>query len=87
MPIKWLIMIATCSELDLQSPDLHPIRALGIPELLHSNVGRLSSLICLLEHCIHVLIRGEEKYADLLLWQIAIEAQYTQHSMKRVEWR
>ena len=87
MPIKLLIMIASFSQLDLQSPDLHPIRALGIPELLHSNGGRLSSLISSLEHRIHVLIRSEEKNADLLLWQSAIVVQDTQHSMERVEWR
>jgi hypothetical protein len=87
MPIKLLIMIASFSQLDLQSPDLHPIRALGIPELLHSNGGRLSSLISSLEHRIHVPIRSEEKDADVLLWHITIEAQYAQHPMERVEWR
>jgi hypothetical protein len=87
MPIIGLIMIASFSQLDLQSPDLHPIRALGIPELLHSNGCRQSSLISSLEHCIHVLIRSEDKDADALLWQSAIEVQDTQHSMERVEWR
>lgn len=87
MSIIGLIVIASCSQLDLQSPDLHPIRALGIPELLYSNGGRLSTLIGSLEHRIHVMIRSEEKYADVFLWHITIEAQYAQHPMERVEWR
>ena len=85
MHIKLLIMIASFSQFDLQSPDLHPIRALDIPELLHSNSSRLPSFICSLEHRIHMLIRSEEKHADVLLWHITIEAQYAQHCMERVE--
>jgi hypothetical protein len=87
MPNIGLIMIASFSQLDLQSPYPHPIRALGIPELLHSNGCRQSSLISSLEHRIHVPIRSEEKDADVLLWQSAIEVQDSQHSMERVEWR
>ena len=34
MPIIGLIVIASFPQLDLQSPDLYPIRAVGIPELL-----------------------------------------------------
>ena len=87
MPIIWLIMIASCPQFDLQSPDLYPTRMLGIPEMLHSNRSGQSSLIGLLKHRVHVLSRGEKKHADVLLWQSTIEFQYTQHSMERVEWR
>ena len=80
-------MIASFPQFSLQSPDLHPIRAVGIPELLHSNGSGQSSLIGSLEHRVHVLSRGEEKHADVLLWHITIEVQYAQHSMERVEWR
>lgn len=87
MPIIWLIMIASFSQFDLQSPDLPPTRMLGIPELLRSNRGGQSSLIGSVKHRIHVLSRGEEKHADVLLWHKTIEIQYAQHSMERVERR
>ena len=80
-------MISSFSQLDLKSPDLYPTRTVGIPELLHSDGGGQTSLIGSSEHRVHVPIRSEEKDADVLLWQSAIDAQYAQHSMERVEWR
>ena len=87
MPIIGLIMIASFTQFDLQSPDLYPTRTVGIPELLYSNGGRQSSLIGSLEHRFHLLSRGEEKHADVLLWHSAIEAQYAEHPLERVKWR
>ena len=87
MPIIGLIMIPSFPQFDLQSPDLHPTDIMGIPELLHGNGGGQSSLIGSLEHRVHVLSRGEEKNADVLLWHLTIEVQYAQHTMERVEWR
>ena len=78
-------MIASFPQFDLQSPDLHPIRAVGIPELLHRNGGGQSPLIGSLEHRVHLLRRGEEKHADVLLRHRAIEIQHAQHAMERVE--
>ena len=80
-------MIASFPQFDLQSPDLHPTRMVDIPEMLHSNGVGQSFLIGSLKHRVHVLSRGEEKHAYVLLWHITIEVQYAQHSMERVEWR
>ncbi len=87
MSIIGLVMIASFPQFDLQSPDLHPTRTAGIPELLHSNGGGQFSLIGSLEHRVHLLSRGEEKHADVLTWHMVIEAQHAQHPMERVERR
>lgn len=78
-------MIASFPQFELQAPDLYPTRAVCIPELLHGNGGGQCPLIGSLEHRIHLLGCGEEKHADVLLWHMTIEAQHTQHTMKRVE--
>jgi hypothetical protein len=79
-------MIAPSAKFYFQPPYLDPTCAVLVPELIDGNGGREQPLVGSVEHLIHLLSRGGQKYTDMLSRHTLIQFQQAQHAIKRGEW-
>src|SRR2546429_1502758 len=79
------IMIAPCTQFYFQPPHLEPTHDVLVPELIHADGGGGQPLIDPAEHLIHLLNRGGQKDADVLIRHTMIQFQHAQYTMKRGE--
>ena len=66
-PMIGLIMIASCTQFDFQTPHFVPADAMFVPELIDGKSGGEQALIFPPEHLIQLLGRGGEKHAQCSL--------------------
>ena len=78
-------MIAPCIQFYFQPPHLDPTHAVLVPELIHADGGGEQPLVSPAEHLIHLLSRGGQEYADVLIRHTMIQFQQAQYAVKRGE--
>ncbi len=79
-------MIAPCTQFYFQPPHLEPTHDVLVPELIHADGGGGQPLIDPAEHLIHLLNRGGQKDADVLIRHTMIQFQHAQYAVKRGKW-
>src|SRR5205823_14479393 len=80
------IMIAPCTQFYFQPPHLEPTHDVLVPELIHADGGGGQCLVGPAEHLIHLLNRGGQKDADVLVRHTMIQFQHAQYAVKRGKW-
>ena len=73
-------MIAPSAQFYFQPPHLDPAYTIPIPELIDGNGGGEQPLVGSVEHRVHLLSRGGQKYADMLSRHTLIQFQQAQHA-------